>query len=151
MPARATQGHVLLKQAAGPASKPQYIPSERNLMRQRSRMQVRIARSVKEKLKEVVIKDRKGQQSVIDEAVRLELIEAFAVLEQEPPVDHTDATITVTPTQELLDRAAFFHIPPHILVRAAAVKLGLNLVTVKGVNGGVVVGVRGEITDLPAV
>ncbi len=106
--------------------RPKYVPRAEAYDKQKSRLQVKVGSATRAKLHEELDKFGRGVAPYLIEqvAIRLSLIEAMALLESEvvPLHDH-DAKITISPSDELLGRAARLHISPHVLVRAASIKI----------------------------
>ena len=93
---------------------------------QAPRLQVRVSPRTKDMLKGVFT-DKKGAKRVVAEAEKLDHLEAFMLLSVEEKVPGDATTITVTPTEALLNKAAGWYIGPHLLVRAAAVKMAKRI------------------------
>ena len=86
------------------------------------RLQVRLSPITKDKIRSVFT-EKRGAKRIVTEAETLDLLEIFRLLSAEERVPKTLATIAVTPTEALLRKAASFYLGPHLLVRAAAVKM----------------------------
>lgn len=96
---------------------------------QRPRLQVRMPPAVKEELQPLFVpRTRKGYVPILEIAETLSATEALALLAVEPPCEKGRyAAVSFTPTTKLLNRAASLHLSPHVLVRAAAVKLARKM------------------------
>lgn len=93
---------------------------------QSGRLQTRISSDTFERLKPILV-DRKGAQTVVDEAEGIGLREALRYSSMDVIREGRYARLTVTPSQSLLDKAERDFISPHVFIRAAAVKIGERL------------------------
>jgi hypothetical protein len=102
---------------------------EHQIIRKQSpRMGVNVSKSVKEKLQPIFSNQEKtGAPALVQIAEDMELEETLRLLSEEKRVHGSYTIIWCTPTDRLINRAASFHINPHMLVRAAALKLARRL------------------------
>ena len=104
--------------------------------KQSYRFQVYVTAQVKRRLAPLA-RQRIMSQTLAAEALTLSLFEAMRLVDEEDKeahkgraygsgeIDHS--ILWVTPTDELFTKAAAFHVPPQLLLRAAAVKVGRKL------------------------
>lgn len=87
------------------------------------KLQVRVSPLTKRALDPIFSVGRQGAAMVEAEARKIGTREALLLLKQEQLVPKEYALISVAPTKELLDHAEETLLPPHFLVRAAAIKM----------------------------
>ena len=92
------------------------------IKKQDPRLEVRISPTVKKMIRPLY-SGRKGAIAIVYAAERLTLRETLRLLREEPPERDRNSIVWVSPTEELLHLADSNDITPHLLVRAACVKL----------------------------
>lgn len=95
----------------------EYVPRSRS-----PRLQVRVSPIVKKGLEPLFL-ERRGQSKLLSVAEEMGGKEALKLLAEEPRVQGEFSTVWCYPTRKLVARANEVYLSPHILVRAAAVKL----------------------------
>ena len=92
----------------------------------RERIQVRVSPITKERIAPIY-GDRKAFKHILRVAERLGQNEALELCKSEETVPYELKSIGLRPSEELKRRADLLNLPPHILVRAAAIKIAADL------------------------
>lgn len=93
---------------------------------QAGRLQVKISPACKEDLA-ALFADRTAAKTIMAVAETMGLMETLKLTYEEGELTGETIAVHLTPSRELLERAASYYLPPHKLVRAAALKIAQSV------------------------
>lgn len=104
-------------------------PSDPHNERTSTRLQVKVANATKDALTPMYrAAPRKAAARIVDVAEGLGLLEALRLLSEEDRESGVGMKVVwVTPSRALLEKASRFYVGPHVLIRAAAVKIAKEI------------------------